>query len=67
MKKLTMRKITETEMSKLRDFRRWKFHGFAYPAEIDEVRNRLSLSDMNFRTEKVIREGKFIGYKIFVR
>tara|TARA_Y100000310_G_scaffold323597_1_gene384244 strand:- start:900 stop:1106 length:207 start_codon:yes stop_codon:yes gene_type:complete len=60
-----MRRIQEEEMRKMRLMRQWHFHGFAYPQEIDEVREKLRLSGVRFRTEKVFEQGRLKGYKIF--
>jgi len=64
--KKSMRKIMEGELYKIRYYKKWTFHGFAYPNEIDEVRRRLGMSGIRYRTEKVFEGDKLLGYKVYV-
>ncbi len=63
---LEMQRIQNEELRKVRMFRKWNYHGFAFPNEIDGVRERLKLSGVKYRTEKVFELNKLIGYKVFV-
>ena len=66
MPRKTIREITEEEMRKVHNYPRYVFYTFAYPSEISEVRRRLRLSRIPFRTEKVVEGGKLIGWNVFV-
>ena len=65
-KKVTMTKIMEEELLKIRNYPRWTYHGFAFPMEIDDVRERLRLSGVKYRTYAVYEGNKLKGYKVYV-
>jgi len=58
-----MRKAMELELKKLR---RFHFHDFVYVKDIDEVRQRLKLSGVRYRTNPKKENGVIIGYNIYV-
>ena len=63
-----MLKKVEGELAKVRNYPKWNFSGFAYPHEIDDVRERLKLSGIRFRTEIVYDDKdktKIKGWKVY--
>jgi len=68
MKKKTksFKDIFKEEGKKLRDYERWTFNGFVYPHEINEVRKRLRDSGLKFRTDKIQRNKKLAGYRVYI-
>jgi hypothetical protein len=59
--------IMGTELRKVRDYPRFRFHSFVFPNEIDKVRRRLKLSGIIFRTKPVVRDNMVVGYNIYVQ
>lgn len=63
----SMNTIMRDELWKIRHYERWTtVVPFVSPNEIDAVRHRMKMSGMRFRTEKIVREGRLVGYRIKV-
>lgn len=62
-----MSKMLNMELKKIRDYPRFNFHSFAFPNEIEEVRRRLKISKVEFRTKPVTEDGMIVGYNVYIR
>ena len=65
MAKKDMLKQMKKELKKIRDYPRLHFHSFAFVDEIEIVRRRLNIAGVRYRTRKVVRNGKIIGYNVY--
>lgn len=57
----------QSELRKIRNYPRFRYYGFALPHEIEDIRARLRMANMQFRTEKIVKENKLVGWKVLVR
>jgi hypothetical protein len=67
MKHKTFKEITREQLKKVYNYERWiTIMPFVYTYEIDEVRKKLALSGIRYRTEPVVKNEILIGYKVKV-
>ena len=69
MAKETMEEIFKAEQRAIREFKKEEriLYPLAYHVEIPEIKKRLRLSKISYRTEKVFDEnGMFVGRKFII-
>jgi hypothetical protein len=63
------RKLTDAlgrDIKKIRRFNEKTFYDFVTPDQIEIVKYKLDMAKVVYRTERVTRSGKIVGYKIWV-